>query len=277
MSPLPDPFLERLCHARRACPVPPRARAEAERFARELLSLLFPHFATERRCAPEQVREDAARALEAVRHFVGSQPESAPRADAVAAAFAERLPVIYDALLDDARAIHDADPAARSVDEVVVAYPGFLALACYRIAHALDGFGVPLLPRLVTEAAHAWTGIDIHPGARLGHALSIDHGTGIVIGETAVVGDRVRFYQGVTLGALSVEKRRSNEKRHPTIEHDVILYANATILGGDTVVGARSVIGGNVWLTRSVPPDSIVTEVPNIRRREAAGNGSPVP
>jgi serine O-acetyltransferase len=136
---------------------------------------------------------------------------------------------------------------------------------------------VALLPRLVTEFAHAVTGIDIHPGASIGHAISIDHGTGIVIGETSVVGNRVRFYQGVTLGALSVKKSLSREKRHPTIEDDVILYANATILGGATVVGARSVIGGNVWLTSSVPPDSIVTEVPNIDHRPAAGGGSSKP
>ena len=153
---------------------------------------------------------------------------------------------------------------------MILAYPGFFALACYRFAHELHGLGVPLLPRLVTEFAHGVTGIDIHPGARIGHAISIDHGTGIVIGETAIVGDRVRFYQGVTLGALSVNKSQSNERRHPVIEDDVILYANATILGGATVVGARSVIGGNAWLTRSVPPDSIVTEVPNIDHRPAA-------
>ena len=132
-----------------------------------------------------------------------------------------------------------------------------------------------MLPRLVTEFAHGVTGIDIHPGALLGHAISIDHGTGIVIGETAVVGDRVRFYQGVTLGALSVKKSETYTRRHPTIEDDVVLYANAAVLGGGTVVGARSVIGGNVWLTRSVPPDSIVTEVPNFEHRPAVGDDRP--
>jgi serine O-acetyltransferase len=127
------------------------------------------------------------------------------------------------------------------------------------MARMLADLGVPLLPRLITEAAHRATGIDIHPGAVIGAALAIDHGTGIVIGETAVIGDRVRLYQGVTLGALSVRKELAETKRHPTIESDVVIYANATILGGATVVGAGSVIGGNVWLTRSVPPRSVVT------------------
>ena len=204
-----------------------------------------------------------------------SRPRAAswprPRAEAITEAFANRLPVLYEALIEDARATFDADPAAVSVDEVIAAYPGFFALACYRFAHELHGLEVPLLPRLVTEFAHGVTGIDIHPGAQLGHAISIDHGTGIVIGETTLVGNRVRFYQGVTLGALSVKKSESNARRHPTIEDDVILYANATILGGKTIIGARSMIGGNVWLTHSVPPDSIVTEVPNIEHRPAAG------
>jgi len=210
-----------------------------------------------------------------VRRFVASEPAVAPRAAAIAKDFSARLPALYDALLEDARATYDADPAAKSIDEVILAYPGFVAVACYRFAHELYRLEVPLLPRLVTEFAHGVTGIDIHPGAQIGHAISIDHGTGIVIGETAVVGDRVRLYQGVTLGALSVKKSLSDARRHPTIEDDVILYAHATILGGATVVGARSVIGGNVWLTRSVPPDSVVTGVPNVEHRPAAGEVRP--
>src|SRR5512143_1325750 len=139
-------------------------------------------------------------------------------------------------------------------------------MACYRMAHELGRLSVDLLPRLVTEAAHHRTGIDIHPGARIGRAFAIDHGTGIVIGETTVIGDRVRMYQGVTLGALSVRKELARQKRHPTIEDDVVIYANATILGGDTVIGAGSVIGGNVWLTHSVPPGSVVTHGATIER-----------
>ena len=142
---------------------------------------------------------------------------------------------------------------------MILAYPGFFATAVYRIAHQLQGCEVPLVPRVLTEIAHRDTGIDIHPAARIGASFAIDHGTGIVIGETAVLGARVKLYQGVTLGALSVEKRMARTKRHPTIGDDVVIYANATILGGDTVIGDGSRIGGNVWLTRSVPAHSVVT------------------
>jgi serine O-acetyltransferase len=188
-------------------------------------------------------------------------------AEALEAAAVAELPRVYDALLEDARATHDGDPAAASVDEVIAAYPGFYATACYRIAHVLHRHGVPLLPRLVTEYAHRETGIDIHPGATIGRAFAVDHGTGVVIGETAVLGDRVRLYQGVTLGALAVAKHLARTKRHPTLGDDVVVYANATILGGDTTVGAGSVIGGNVWLTRSVPPGSVVTHTSQVARR----------
>ena len=145
------------------------------------------------------------------------------------------------------------------MDEILLTYPGFLAIASYRIAHNLDNLGVNLLPRLIAEFAHRETGIDIHPKASIGTAIAIDHGTGIVIGETAVIGDRVRLYQGVTIGALVVHKELATQKRHPTIEDDVIIYANATILGAEAIIGCRSVIGGNVWLTHAVPQDSIVT------------------
>ena len=194
---------------------------------------------------------------------------------AAARGFTSRFPAIQAALKLDAEATCAADPAATNVDEVIVAYPGFYALACYRLAHHLRDLGMPLLPRLVTERAHRVTGIDIHPGATIGRACAIDHGTGIVIGETAVVGDRVRLYQGVTLGALSVRKDLAGTRRHPTIEDDVIIYANATILGGDTVVGHSSVIGGNVWLTHSVPPHSIVTNVA-VSERHSAEPGMPL-
>ena len=171
--------------------------------------------------------------------------------------------------MTDAAATCDADPAATSVDEVILAYPGFYALACHRFAHQLRMQGVPLLPRLISESAHRVTGIDIHPGATIGRAIAIDHGTGIVIGETSVIGDRVRLYQGVTLGALSVRKSLASTRRHPTIEDDVVIYANATVLGGDTVVGHDSVVGGNVFLTTSLPPDSIVYQTSAVRVRRA--------
>ena len=157
------------------------------------------------------------------------------------------------------------DPAAKDEFEVIRAYPGFYAIAMYRIAHQLLLLEVPLIPRILTEWAHARTGIDIHPGARIGEFLYIDHGTGTVIGETTVIGDHVKLYQGVTLGALSVEKYMADTKRHPTIEDRAIIYSGATILGGDTVIGHDCVIGGNVWLTRSVPPHSTVYHQPIIK------------
>jgi serine O-acetyltransferase len=174
------------------------------------------------------------------------------------------LPGVRSLLADDVAAALDGDPAARSYEEIVVAYPSIEALAIHRIAHELHGAGVPLLPRIMTEYAHSRTGIDIHPGATIGRRFFIDHGTGVVVGETAEIGDRVRIYQGVTIGAASV--RDSAElrgvKRHPTIEDDVTIYSGATLLGGKTVIGRGSVIGGNVWLTDSVPPGSRVMAEP---------------
>lgn len=186
----------------------------------------------------------------------------AERGEAAAIEFLRSLAPLREALAKDIRAAYEGDPAARGYDEIIFGYPGLFAVTVYRIAHRLHELLVPLIPRIMTEAAHGRTGIDIHPGARIGESFFIDHGTGVVIGETTVIGSRVRLYQGVTLGALSlgreeVEALRA-KKRHPTIEDDVIIYANATVLGGETVIGARSVIGGNVWITRSVPPDTQV-------------------
>ena len=161
-------------------------------------------------------------------------------------------------LLKDAAFIFESDPAAKELVEVIAIYPGFFAIFCYRIAHSIDRLSVPLLPRMITEYAHKTTGIDIHPGATIGSPFSIDHGTGIVIGETTIIGNSVKLYQGVTLGALSVDKSKASKKRHPTIEDNVILYSGCTILGGATVVGRNSIIGGNVWLTESVAPFSVV-------------------
>lgn len=176
--------------------------------------------------------------------------------------FLHGLPELREMLAKDIRAAYEGDPAAKGYDEIIFSYPGLGAITVYRIAHLLFSMNVPLIPRIMTEYAHSHTGIDIHPGAKIGESFFIDHGTGVVIGETASIGKRVRIYQGVTLGALSLTKeeckRLRNKKRHPTLEDDVIIYANATILGGETVVGARSVIGGNVWLTHSVPPDTEV-------------------
>ena len=173
-----------------------------------------------------------------------------------------QLPHIRRTLAEDVRAAYDGDPAAASYDDIVFSYPGLYAVTVYRVAHELHKLGVPLLPRIMTEFAHHRTGIDIHPGAVIGQSFFIDHGTGVVIGETCHIGDRVRVYQGVTLGALSLPKgageTHRGKKRHPTIEDDVIIYAGATILGGGAVIGQRSIIGGNVWLTQSVPADTKV-------------------
>ncbi len=188
----------------------------------------------------------------------------AVQAGEVVAAFFERLPEVMDLIAADVEAAFEGDPAATCLEEVVLAYPGVKAVFTYRIAHLLHGLGVPLVPRIMTEFAHNETGVDIHPGATIGREFFIDHGTGVVVGETTVIGDRVKLYQGVTLGALSFPRDQRGQlvrgtKRHPTLEDDVVVYAGATILGGDTVVGRGSVIGGNVWLTTSVPPGSKVT------------------
>ncbi|OHD82940.1 MAG: serine acetyltransferase [Spirochaetes bacterium RIFOXYC1_FULL_54_7] len=170
----------------------------------------------------------------------------------------DSLPALRRTLMTDVRAAFDGDPAAKSVEEVILSYPGMEALTVHRFANHLWKRQVPLIPRMMSEYIHGKTGIDIHPGATIGERFFIDHGTGVVIGETTVIGRNVKIYQGVTLGALSVRKAEGNVKRHPTIEDDVTIYSGATILGGQTVIGQGSVIGGNVWLTASLPPRSRV-------------------
>jgi len=162
------------------------------------------------------------------------------------------------ALDTDIQAIYDGDPAASSHEEVIRCYPGFYAIAAHRVAHHLYELQVPIVPRMIAECAHNVTGIDIHPGAQIGHHFCIDHGTGIVIGQTCIIGNHVKIYQGVTLGGLSVNKQDANKKRHPTIEDQVVIYAGATILGGQTTVGKKSIIGGNTFITKSVAPNSKV-------------------
>lgn len=192
--------------------------------------------------------------------------------------FLPKLPAIRSLLAQDVEAAYEGDPAARSFAEIVVSYPSIRAISVHRIAHELHRLRVPILPRMMSEYAHDRTGIDIHPGARIGRRFFIDHGTGVVIGETSEIGDGVRIYQGVTLGARSPRHGESlrGRKRHPTIEDDVTLYAGATILGGETVIGRGSVIGGNVWLTESIPENSRVVAQsarPQVRQR----GGGPVP
>ena len=213
----------------------------------------------------KRLEREVAKALAAACRLPGGRTMPAPRGDSreVVAVFLERLPEVMDLIAEDVGAAYDGDPAATCLEEIILAYPGVKAIFTYRIANLLHGLGVPLVPRVMTEFAHNETGVDIHPGATIGRRFFIDHGTGVVVGETTVIGDSVKLYQGVTLGALSLPRDTSGAflrgvRRHPTLEDEVVVYAGATILGGDTVVGRRSVIGGNVWLTTSVPPDSRV-------------------
>ncbi|MFO7447149.1 MAG: serine acetyltransferase [Ignavibacteriaceae bacterium] len=190
--------------------------------------------------------------------------------------FFAHLPDLHKKLFDDAEFICESDPAAVNVQEVISIYPGFFAIAAYRIANRFVKLGVPTIPRMITEYAHRQTGIDIHPKAEIGDRFTIDHGTGIVVGETTTIGHNVKLYQGVTLGALSVEKSEASTKRHPTIEDNVIIYAGSTVLGGNTVIGHDSVIGGNVWLTESVLPYSIVYHKSQVKIRNQRDYKEPI-
>ena len=264
-------FAARLALERRARSSPLPDPAAVELWADEVVRLLFGRAFDGRSRSEESAGELASELGAAAEDLAGILAGVAGGLPAPIGLTVERfmfgLPDIHERLGRDAIAIEAGDPAASSVDEVVLAYPGFLALAFHRIAHGLDALGVPLVPRILSEAAHRRTGIDIHPSATLGCPIVIDHGTEIVIGATAMLGDAVKLYQGVTLGALSVDKSLAARKRHPTIEDGVVIYANATILGGETVIGAGSVIGGNVWLTSSVPAGSVVQHRSEVRVR----------
>lgn len=194
----------------------------------------------------------------------------------IVAKFFKDIEKIKKVLLKDAEFILESDPAATQLIEVIAIYPGFFAIFCYRVANYLDTLHVSLFPRMITEYAHRVTGIDIHPSALIGSPFSIDHGTGIVIGETTIIGNNVKIYQGVTLGALSVDKSRASIKRHPTIEDNVILYAGCTILGGETVIGRNCIIGGNAWITESIAPFSVVYHKSEIRVRNQNGFQEPI-
>lgn len=234
------------------------SRPDAGRFIDQLMRLLFP-VTQDCQSVSNDVEETYQRLSEQLLCLFAPLANSLPEpAEVIAERFFDALPAIYDRLLLDAHAITDNDPAAVGLEEVIAVYPGFYAIAVYRIAHQLLEQNVALLPRMLTEYAHGQTGIDIHPGAKIGNSFFIDHGTGVVIGETCVIGTNVKIYQGVTLGATYVAKSMAQKKRHPTIENNVVIYANATILGGHTVVGHDSVIGGNVWLTNSVEAHSLV-------------------
>jgi len=256
---------------RRAHTCPPPDRQEVVKVIHELQALLFPlvyrreypNMADETLLSQAlyRLRDQLAAALR-FRMEAGEDAEAA--AEEICAAFAERLPEVKRLLLLDVEALYEGDPAAVSREEVMISYPGFRAITIFRIAHELYLLKAPLIPRIMTEYAHERTGIDIHPGATVGEYFFIDHGTGIVVGETTTIGDHVKLYQGVTLGARSFELDENgnpvkNIKRHPDIGNHVVIYANATILGGDTVIGDHCVIGGNTWLTRSVAAGSVIS------------------
>lgn len=258
---------------------------EVASLAEQCRSLIFPGFvgASLARATPTELRDHVRERLDKLRNIMrkqlyrdlhhrvqrrlGTKEQECPRCATAAAEITDRF---LDGFVDlrrrialDVQAAYDGDPAAKDTDEIIFCYPGLYAISVYRIAHALLGGGARLIPRIMTELAHEKTGIDIHPGASIGESFFIDHGTGVVIGETTVIGDRVRLYQGVTLGALSVtrgaERPEPGVQRHPTIEDDVVIYAGATILGGNTVIGEGAVIGGNCWVTASVPAHATVT------------------
>jgi serine O-acetyltransferase len=240
----------------------------------------------------EIVTELADKLYEQVRHCLRYRQQIPGEADAdpackdcdqqaagIVSEFLDRIPTVRHMLSTDVQVAFDSDPAAQSTDETVFSYPGLYAISVQRLAHEFYLLDVPLLPRIMTEHAHSLTGIDIHPGAKLGNCFFIDHGTGVVIGETTEIGDNVKIYQGVTLGALAPDfgQLLRGRKRHPKIEDDVTIYAGATILGGDTVIGRGSVIGGNVFITRSVPPHNRVSaEPPKLKYRDRSKRAEPV-
>jgi serine O-acetyltransferase len=240
------------------------SKAGVADFSGKMAACLFPVIegGGSRPCSGRSLRKMLIGLLDPLRSRLPGKPAD------IADSFFEKVPSIKKQLEEDAAFLQLNDPAATEIDEVIMAYPGFFAILVYRMAHCLAGLRVPVIPRVMTEHAHSVTGIDIHPGATIGSEFFIDHGTGVVIGETAIIGNRVKLYQGVTIGALSVNKGMAATKRHPTIEDDVIIYAGSTILGGETIVGHDSVIGGNVWLTESVPPFSLVYHQPQTAVRD---------
>src|SRR5881409_2437739 len=254
-----------------AATLPSRLAIEAA--CAELMSLMFPGFRSEALVSSgdlvdttrTRIRNLHARLKTEICRSLGKIPPdegTEAKAEEVLSVFLKELPAVRRVLWTDIDAAYEGDPAAKSYEEIILAYPALEAIAIYRMAHLLYD-KVPLIPRIMTEWAHSRTGIDIHPGAKIGSHFFIDHGTGVVIGETTVIGSHVKIYQGVSLGARSFQKDEDGKikkggKRHPTVEDDVTIYPNSTVLGGETVIGARSTIGGNVFLVQSVPPDSLV-------------------
>jgi serine O-acetyltransferase len=259
-----EPFYHHIFEKQREVEAVPSNR-EITAWAMHLIRLLYPEQSKQVFASVKQLEDEFER-LQNELCLVMNATKACQDCDneVVAKSFFDQIPELYRLLNTDIQAIFNGDPAASSEFEVIRTYPGFFAISFYRLAHSLYKHNIPLLPRILTEYAHSKTGIDIHPGAQIGEYFYIDHGTGIVIGESCVIGKNVKLYQGVTLGALSVAKNMAYTKRHPTVEDNVVIYSGATILGGDTVIGHDSIIGGNVWLTKSVLPDSTVYHTPAI-------------
>lgn len=249
-------LLDRLLKEHQICKTCP-SPSEVSDFFKKLMGLFYLDFAEAPLIEASLIQEEEKRLIAVLEDLLSRNPLNAILGvKKVTKAFFDALPEIYEMLNKDIMAIYEGDPACTSRREVIRSYPGFYAIAAYRIANKMHALEIEDLPRIITEHAHSQTGVDIHPGATIGASFCIDHGTGIVIGETTLIYDHVKIYQGVTLGALSVDKADADTKRHPTIESKCVLYAGATILGGETIIGAGSIIGGNTWITRSVPPNS---------------------
>lgn len=245
---------------------------KAREFTESLINFLFP-FKIDRKCTLPQIELNLAQLQIDFKNLIGPLENVLGKSvNEINDEFFASVPEIYKHLMEDAQEYLNFDPAAKSVESVVLYYPGFYAISVYRLSHVLYELKVPFLPRMMSEYAHNQTGVDIHPGARIGRNFLIDHATGVVVGETTEIGNNVKLYQGVTLGALCVSKSMRGQKRHPTIEDNVIIYAGSTILGGKTVIGHDSVIGGNTWLTKSIPPFSVVTHQSKTSIRDGNSN-----
>ncbi len=251
-----DQFIKILFDTHQDSPKGPTIE-QVEDFTNRLLGILFPDLTNKLYNTEDELSFDLLNLKSELYEMLFMYPNrESINADNKTKLFFDQLEVVYTVLKTDVQAMFAGDPAALSEKEIIRSYPGFYAIASYRLAHELYKLSIKVIPRMIAEMAHSRTGIDIHPGATIGKGFCIDHGTGVVIGETANIGEYVKVYQGVTLGALSVTKELAQTKRHPTIEDHVVLYSGATVLGGETVIGANSIIGGNTWITRSVPPES---------------------
>lgn len=265
MSKVSDSFIEQIFQRKKNASYGFFDKNKAEAFVEELYQLLFlPRHINMEETLRTQFEELQNKLFE----LINNTTDDKLFAERQVEVLFDALPEIYDRLILDAESILEFDPATESLEEILLAYPGFFATYVYRVSHQLWKQKIRTLPRILSEYGHSKTGIDIHPGAVIGEHFFIDHGTGIVIGETSVIGNNVKIYQGVTLGALNVSKDKANQKRHPNIEDNVIIYSGATILGGETTIGRDSIIGGNVWITQDVPSNSLVYNKSEIRIKD---------